>query len=157
MRDPDMLDHIHNSNLIEGFDNEQIDKQSLAAWGWLLHIPKLDNGVVCGLQKRIVKHQLDLKPEWRGRYREIDVWIGGRKGLLPAAIHPAMGKWLEGVGTPKEMHIEFEHIHPFVDGNGRTGRMLMWWMEIMNDQEPTSIKFEDRQRYYDWFREGKTL
>ena len=57
---------------------------------------------------------------------------------------------------PKEMHIRFEKIHPFVDGNGRTGRILMWWHEIKNGQEPTLIRSNeaDRHYYYQWFQEN---
>lgn len=38
-----------------------------------------------------------------------------------------------------------------VDGNGRTGRMLMWWQEIQQGKEPTLITFNNRREYYDWF------
>lgn len=149
----DMQEYIHHSNLIEGYDSELADKQSLAAWKWLQQFNKLDNGIICELQKQIVKHQNDLKPAWRGRYRQIPVWVGGREGLKPDLIHAAMDDWLHHPKsmTPKEAHIEFEKIHPFADGNGRTGRMLMWWHELKLEQEPTLIRFEKRQGYYEWF------
>jgi hypothetical protein len=54
---------------------------------------------------------------------------------------------------PKNAHIRFERIHPFVDGNGRTGRMLMWWHERMLGLEPTLIKAEEKEKYYEWFKD----
>ena len=48
-------------------------------------------------------------------------------------------------------HLEFEGIHPFIDGNGRTGRLLMNLDLIRNGFPPINVKFTDRKRYYDAF------
>lgn len=57
-------------------------------------------------------------------------------------------------------HLEFEHIHPFIDGNGRIGRVLNNFLLIKEGYVPINIKFIDRDQYYDAFREydrnGKT-
>jgi len=57
-------------------------------------------------------------------------------------------------------HLTFEHTHPFVDGNGRIGRVLNNFVLLREGFVPINIKFIDRQRYYDAFvefdRHGRT-
>ena len=48
-------------------------------------------------------------------------------------------------------HLEFEGIHPFIDGNGRTGRLILNLELIRNGYPAINVKFSDRKRYYDAF------
>lgn len=58
------------------------------------------------------------------------------------------------------MHLAFEHTHPFVDGNGRIGRVLNNYVLLREGFVPINIKFIDRNRYYEAFaefdRDGRT-
>src|SRR3990167_11419042 len=58
------------------------------------------------------------------------------------------------------LHLTFEYIHPFIDGNGRIGRVLNNYVLIREGFVPINIKFIDRKKYYDSFKEfdekGKT-
>ena len=51
------------------------------------------------------------------------------------------------------LHLAFEYTHPFVDGNGRIGRALNNYLLIREGYVPINIKFIDRERYYEAFRE----
>lgn len=51
------------------------------------------------------------------------------------------------------LHLEFESIHPFIDGNGRTGRLLLNFELIKHGLLPVNIKFIDREKYYNSFDE----
>ena len=46
-------------------------------------------------------------------------------------------------------HAKFENIHPFADGNGRAGRLLMNYLLLLWDHPPIIIHEEDRKAYYD--------
>lgn len=52
-----------------------------------------------------------------------------------------------------KLHLTFEYIHPFVDGNGRIGRVINNYLLIREGFVPINIKFIDRKKYYDAFSE----
>lgn len=56
--------------------------------------------------------------------------------------------WYELFHCLAKHHIELENIHPFVDGNGRTGRLLLIYEMILLGLLPVDIRYEERDRYY---------
>lgn len=117
------------------------------------------------LSEHIIKqiHYLVLadKPQDRGVYRKIPVTIMGAKHtpVQPYLIEPKLQELLDWYKNSDDdfitklakFHIEFESIHPFIDGNGRTGRLLVN-LELMKlGYPPIDIKFIDRISYYDAF------
>ncbi|MEK7558086.1 MAG: Fic family protein [Patescibacteria group bacterium] len=52
-----------------------------------------------------------------------------------------------------KLHLTFEHTHPFIDGNGRIGRVINNYLLIREGFVPINIKFIDRKKYYEAFHE----
>jgi Fic family protein len=153
---------LGESNAIEDiFDPAEIE-QSLLAWHDLISRETLSHGAICHTQKVITLHQDDLMPHQRGYYRsmsKVNIIVGNYHPPMAYMVDGRMDNWLldyEALG-PWEAHVRFEKIHPFVDGNGRTGRMLMWWQEVKLGQEPTVIMAADRQAYYRRLEKGRRL
>ncbi len=119
------------------------------------------------LTESVIKniHSLVLmnKPQDKGVYRSIPVRIVGAytEPVQPYMIEPKMTELLRLnkereqtmhiIERVSRFHLEFEGIHPFIDGNGRTGRLILNLDLIRNGYPPINVKFTDRKRYYDAF------
>lgn len=68
--------------------------------------------------------------------------------LLPAVIAKAAKQTNDVIVTAAETHSRFEQIHPFSDGNGRIGRLLMNAMLLKANLAPAIIRQEQKQLYY---------
>jgi Fic family protein len=119
------------------------------------------------LSESIIKqiHYLVLadKKDDRGVYRRVPVRIMGaqHEPVQPYLIGSKMEQLIADFAKSAEhivtklarFHLEFESIHPFIDGNGRTGRLLVNFELMKAGFPPIDIKFTDRIAYYKAFDE----
>lgn len=102
------------------------------------------------------------RPEDRGVYRRIPVRIMGAYHVPsdPVLVPEQMENLVAEFSANKKMHpieratmfhLKFEGIHPFVDGNGRTGRLILNLMLMQAGYPPINVKYSDRKRYYEMF------
>lgn len=102
------------------------------------------------------------RPEDRGVYRRIPVRIMGAYHvpsdpiLVPEQMENLIAEFsgnkkLHPIERAALFHLKFEGIHPFVDGNGRTGRLILNLMLMQAGYTPINVKYSDRKRYYGAF------
>lgn len=112
----------------------------------------------CMMKNSYDEHRRKLG-ERSGEYKKHDFRTGRNKvGALPENVHEQMQKLLNELREVESMniltatayfHAKFENIHPFADGNGRTGRLAMNYFLVLHNHPPVIIYQEDRQEYYE--------
>lgn len=164
----DVAEFILQSNYIEGERSVQAFYDGMDAWNWAY---KHRNNI----KKHGINYILDIHwflahniaPDIAGKIRSCDVWIGGKRKKFISEFkivedlekilnmmqskYPELDKEKEEFA--KHCHVEFENVHPFVDFNGRTGRIL-YNIQRINLGLDLHIIHEggEQLEYYKWFK-----
>lgn len=100
----------------------------------------------------------DSRKDWFavGEYKRLPNEVGGADTTLPENVHKEMKALLKEYNAKKQksfddildLHHRFEMIHPFQDGNGRVGRLIMFKECLANGHVPFIITDELKMFYY---------
>lgn len=122
----------------------------------------LDEAFLKEIQNCLTKNTYDARSrklgERPGKYKLHD-YVTGRNeiGAAPEYVHEEVSELLEELQDIKDkdaltaaayFHAKLENIHPFADGNGRTGRLVMNYFLVMHNHPPIIIHEENRKEYY---------
>jgi Fic family protein len=109
----------------------------------------------------------DSTKEWFavGEYKRLPNEVGGNETVLPENVHNEIKTLLKEYNSKKQkrfedildFHQKFENIHPFQDGNGRIGRLIMFKECLANGFVPFIITEELKMFYYRGLREWTHL
>lgn len=122
----------------------------------------LDETFVKELQRILTQNTYDTR-RWQlgerpGEYKHHDFVTGKEEiGAAPEDVQEELAELLSELEDISDrnaltaaayFHAKFENIHPFADGNGRTGRLAMNYFLVLHNHPPITIHEEDRRHYY---------
>ncbi len=148
-------------------DSEEIETKGVARA--IDYIRKTREDLSINLILKLHKFCFEGSKDFAGKFRDVEVIIRGRNGSIIHSGTPVkeLDKELKSlIGWYKKnmdkfkpivlaaiIHNQFEDIHPFQDGNGRVGRLLLNFILIKNNYPPINILLKDRSEYYEILQE----
>lgn len=147
------------SNAIENVYNANSLVDAFEAWSFMATKEVMNMDAVLRCHAILMEHQ-SLGVRDIGHFRKCGVTIAGRSVVDYRMVESSLRLWcasMNAVTTAEEckaLHVEYEKIHPFIDGNGRTGRIFLNWARVKLNLPIQVIKAIDREAYYLWFREA---
>jgi len=159
----EIQEFLRESNAIESVHDDTSFQQAKRAWEYLMTQKNMTTKVVLGTHNILMLgSNLDIRDI--GSFRNVGVMVGGYIAINPLKIPEAMESWCEDANTSVKVpskegkhikldHITYEKIHPFIDGNGRTGRMFMNWQRIRAKLPILIVHVgKEQMEYYKWFK-----
>ena len=162
--DAQVDEFLNNSNWIEEEYSSLALEDAKHAWDWAYsnRNERIDVQYILKIHSLLMKN---INPEIAGVIRNCDVYIGGNKkifvseSLIKTDLFQLVCKKMDKKERSKKeefaqkTHVAFENCHPFVDGNGRSGRILYNIHRIKLGLPLHIIHQGDEQKaYYGWFK-----
>lgn len=159
----EVVEFLKESNNIEGVWDQDSLNRAIKAWTYLIKEDWLSIETVLQTHKILMEGK--LRPQDLGAFRKYSVRISGREGKPWYALPELMENWVGSVNEIvnksvrdeniiKKQHVDFEVVHPFADGNGRMGRILMNWTRIKVGLPILIVREREKQQYHRWFLNG---
>ena len=159
------IEFLKESNAIEREYSKEALEDAIKAWKYARrrgNLIKIDINYISKIHELLMKR---LYPRIAGKIRDIPIYVGTyqscKEQMKPEKIMDALQKLVNPALNPilseewiRKWHVKFESIHPFEDGNGRVGRILMN-MQRLRLGLPLLIIHEgpEQNEYYEWFSE----
>ena len=128
---------------------------------------KLTESLVKELHRILKSGTSDSRKEWFavGEYKRIPNEVGGSETTAPERVHKEMKALLSEYNAKKkktfedivDLHQRFEAIHPFQDGNGRVGRLVMFKECLTNGEVPFIITDDLKMFYYRGLKQWNSI
>lgn len=164
LSEDDTRNIFHNNTLLASGQMNIDDiiemKNQLSMFDYMLDIAKepLTEKIIKEFHRILKTNTSDEKKDWFnvGEYKKLANTVGGKNTTNPEDIAEEMKKLLQKYNEKKDVkiediiqfHFEFERIHPFQDGNGRVGRMIMFKECLKHSITPFIIQNDIKQYYY---------
>jgi Fic family protein len=127
----------------------------------------LSNDLIKAFHRILKNGTSDAAKEWFnvGDWKKLPNEVGGNKTTLPENVEREISKLNSTYNSNKiilfetivEYHFDFEKIHPFQDGNGRVGRLILFRECLRNNIIPFIIDDNHKQFYYRGLREFENI
>ena len=164
LSEDDTRNIFHNNTLLASGQMNIDDiiemKNQLSMFDYMLDIAKepLTAEIIKEFHRILKTNTSDEKKDWFnvGEYKKLANTVGGKDTTNPEDVAEEMKKLLQKYNEKKDVkiediiqfHFEFERIHPFQDGNGRVGRMIMFKECLKHSIIPFIIQNDIKQYYY---------
>lgn len=152
---------LRESNAIEDVRDKASLTYAHRAWKYLMQYDTLNTQIIKHAHSILMTNQ-DIAGKYKGAWRDVPVTIGGQtKSQSKIVIDSLMRDFCSHVNEIKKTdsknhdaihcHLDFENIHPFIDGNGRMGRILLNWQLVKMGMPLLVYTEADKKTYYRLF------